>query len=380
MKDLDVVLDFLKVVDWFVLRWLSTSSSGHFCVDGSDLDLFVPTIKISTFVDFLYNKYFSIKKKGYKRTHAYKYLSDWSLLFLDIIDDIDTDINTYFNLTLDPTFKKKLFSSPKLYKDDFNLLRYLVNFKQNKESFLLDFWDISKEDINLKLERPLLKRDIPISYISSLLKRNIFFMFKYFCLQYLFQYYWARLLQMSKRFFSWKVFIFLWPDWVWKTTLISRLSQDFWFKTYYLWKLNTYYKDLILNWDNRKLYQIVWKFIILLFLYYTSYLNIFLDVCLGNYVLVDRCDKYTLWLSSHHKKVFNFLSWLFVVPPKTHLVGVGWDPIVIQLRKKENSVESTSSQILEVNNIIDRKWGFYLDNLHLPDSLNKILSYIYSIN
>lgn len=373
LEDLEQAIKNFFVIVLRGAKW----KDGHLLLEHwNDIDLFVGS-KYIHFLEYLKDMWFIINRIGEHNFHAYLYSEVLWFLFLDIIDDLNIEINRLFNVSFSFHYIKLFLSDPLKYKEDLNYLRYLLNFKKHKINFLRQKIE-SIDDINKNLKNKLFKQNILKDDLKSFLSRKILLFFKYFKIRDIVYYYRTRFREKKSKILSGQSYIFLGSDGVGKSTILDKLQVDFWFKVYYLGSLNTYYKDLNINGTKRKIYQRVWKFIQLYFIYLKTLYNINKDIFFGHIVLVDRFDRYPLGLTHSQYKIFRYVRPFFFKPLKAHLIGLVWDAKVIHKRKNELSEKETKLQNKEVKYILSKhKWiTIYNDNLF--STLNKILFYFYS--
>jgi len=329
------------------------------------------------FTDELRSIWFILTKPQKWRTHCFYFDESKKLRFIDIIHSLDTEINFFFPISIKDEIQDKRLYEPEKYRSEINSIRYLLNFKKWKYKFYQTI-KINTTDINSILKQDIFKSNLNNWDVIKFLWRKASILFSTLYIKYIISYYVTRVHEVKNKFFWWKVLVFLWADWVGKSTIIKQLEENFWYSIFYLWFLNTYYRDLKINYKKRKTYQIIGKFILLYIKYLIVYSKIIREIFVWNTVLVDRYDRYPLWLNQKQKKIFTKLKFLYFCIPKSTIISLTASSKTIAKRKNELTINEIDNQNKEVENIAKRTHWTIIINSNLSNTLNKILSLIYT--
>lgn len=316
---------------------------------------------------------FVIKRVNDLRTYGFFY-ENGILFFLDIIHDISADISEYFNVSFSQEYSEYFIRKFRTEERTLKKYKYLLHFKYWKLSKVTS--PIKAQAFNKRLSEDLLSRDMTKRDIKKFMQRKPLTLFKFLRMKFIIQYFIKRLQDIKNNFYWWKVLIFLWPDWAWKSTIIKTLKKDFSYKVVYCGNLNTYYKHLVEYGHKFPLYRIVGKFILLFMQYTFGIIKINYLIFRWEKVLVDRLDKYTLGLNKKHKKYFSFVKRFFMKPMKSTYIWLYAEPDILQKRKWELTNEESVSQIQELKKIIKKEKGLLIDNVDIDDTLNVLLPII----
>lgn len=311
----------------------------------SDIDFFLPKEKINEIKEYLYELWFCLIKKDNSFYH-YKYYDFKTniIYFFDFTLNFDNIFNYFNNIEFKTNFIQKYLKNPKKYNLQFSSIRYLFMFKNNckHKSFFINNWEkLEKNDFYLdNINNNIFKKGIEKKDIKKFLSRNIFTLFKYLKFKYCLNYYLTRLKEKYTRFNSWKIIIFFWVDWVWKTTIAHTIEKMSWWKYIYMSS-----RDLILEklykkmQSNNKIIQLI-KF---LMIYIENWIKLWIILyykIMWYLVILDRYPRLQYFNSeTKNNFILNniFYKYLFFTPKSIFVLYEKAEEI--HKRKQEVSIK-----------------------------------------
>jgi len=338
-QDIDILAyDYNKIKDFFTLQW---------CV---------------CFFDDNY------KLKFYYFVNTKRYT-------IDIIVDLHYISNRFFNtFTLNDTDIQN-------QEQEFNVIRYLTFFRQDKVSYCQKHYALLNNDINSFLSENVFKNQFKCKQeIKNYLAKKPISLWKhlrlqYFLLYYVYKCYFAAKLIM-KRLLSNNTYAILWYDWSWKTTINEILTDNFGVPSFYMgfkrYSDRYYYKFL----DGNLLLKLI-RLIFVAIDFWFLYIRIFYAKIRYEFVFFDRHPKCEIYPhSSIAQKAVTILFFLYPSPKKNIILYNS--PDVILSRKKER----THEEIIELNKYIfevlqKNKKNIIIKNDNIDETLNCILEELY---
>lgn len=360
---------------WIILRWNDIKSN--------DLDVFVEKQYLQEVEKLLWEQGFT-KTFQNKDYIYYKKFVLWDILFIDITLNLDYFLKNFWNITLTSDFQIEYLKNIDTYTVPMNILRYLYLFRK-KEKYRKYFFDHKEEIIknnfyNSYVTPSILKKDMNFSDLEGFLSKKISVLIKYFWVLWIIKLYFHTFKNKILNYRIGKIIVFLWIDWVWKSTIISQLEEKLWHKKIYFWEWTYRTKkisDKILSKTQNKLIILFFKFL-LLFENILRIITAYIYKMRWWIVLLDRhpyFDWMSRWKNDFHLLFTKIFYQLF---PKWDVVCILYnDPEVILKRKQEK----TKSEIEKYYGILlnlEIKKSHKIKNDILQDTLNTIIKLMYA--
>lgn len=364
----------LQKIWWIILRGNEVNST--------DLDVFCEKVYLKNVERFLSEQWFTKTFKNEDFIY-YKKFVEWYILFVDITLNLGYFLKNIWNVRLNLDFQRKYLQNVDKYNLSMNVLRYLFlfrNWEKYRNYFLTNKVEILQNNFFLSyIEPEIVKKKVIFSELDFILSKKMSVLLKYFWILRILKMFFFSIKNKIKNYRLWKIVVFLWIDWVWKTTIISELEKKIWAKQIYFWEGNYKTKrlsDKILSKTKNKIVILFFKFLLLFENIYRIKIAYFYKLR-WRIVLLDR-HPYFDWLS-RGKKDFHFLftKIFYSLFSKWDKVCILFnDPEIIFKRKQEKTISQIETYYNILFKIKIKNW-YKIKNDVLPDTLNTILKIIY---